>query len=95
MNHAVILLCVFALPLVAQFPRLPRLPTPAERTIQKAKDISEIQISTEQEVTLGKEVAARMITYMSAFDNQKATAYVRKVGALMAAQAERQDVKYS
>lgn len=94
MKRLAILLCAFAIPAVAQFPRLPRLPSPAEKTIAKAKDISEISITTEQEVTLGKEVAARMITYMNAFDNEKANTYVRKVGALMAAQAERQDVKY-
>jgi predicted Zn-dependent protease len=80
------------LPAAAQFPRLPR---GAERAMKAAKDISEIQITTEQEITMGKEVAARMVQYMTVFDNETAAGYVRKVGAAVAAQAERKDVRYN
>lgn len=81
-----------AAPVVAQFPRLPR---GADRALKTAKDISELEITTEQEVTMGKEVAARMVQYMTVFDNETAAAYVRKVGAAVAAQAERKDLRYN
>ena len=49
-------------------------------------------ISTEQEVAMGREVAAKMVAYFKVFENEKAAAYVRKVGQALAAQSERQDV---
>lgn len=50
--------------------------------------------STQEEIDLGKEVASRMIGYFKAWDNEKAAAYVRRVGELVSMQSERQDVKY-
>jgi len=50
--------------------------------------------TVEEEVTIGKEVASRMIGYFKPWDNEKAAAYVRRVGELVSMQSERQDVKY-
>jgi len=41
-------------------------------------------LTTEQEVAMGKEVAAKMIAYFKPFQNEKAQAYVRKVGRAVA-----------
>ena len=60
----------------------------------QAKTLSEMEITTEQEVAMGREVAAKMIAYFKVFENKKATAYVRKVGQAVALQSERQDVSY-
>ncbi len=92
MRTLVTVLCLSALAAAAQFPRLPR---GAETALKTAKNLSDIQITTEQEVTMGKEVAARMVHFMTVFDNETAAAYVRKVGAAVAAQAERKDVRYN
>ena len=94
MRMLITMLCALAVaaPAMAQFPRLPR---GTERALKTAKDISELEITTEQEVTIGKEVAARMVHFMTTFDNETAAGYVRKVGAAVAAQAERKDVRYN
>src|SRR5436309_2821131 len=64
--------------------------------LKRGKDTADAlkPISTEQEVAMGKEVASKMISYMGVFDNPMAVDYVRKVGAVVAAQSDRKDVKY-
>lgn len=53
-----------------------------------------IPITTDQEVAMGREVAAKMIGYFKVWENEKAASYVRKVGQALALQSDRQDVKY-
>ena len=61
---------------------------------KQAKTLSEMEITTKQEVAMGREVAAKMISYFKVFDNKQAAAYVRKVGQAAALQSERQDLSY-
>jgi len=57
----------------------------------KAKDL---EINTEQETAIGKEVAAKMITYFGLYENPKLADYVRKVGEAVAMQSQRDDIYY-
>ena len=59
---------------------------------QKVKQSSEV--TPEQEQALGREVAAKAIAYFGLYQSQPLTRYVNLVGATVAAQAERQDIKY-
>ncbi len=78
-----------AIPAQAQFGRI-------GDAMKRTKDVAEAftPISTEQEVAIGREVAAKMIGYFKVYENEKVAGYVRKVGATVAMQAERQDVSY-
>ncbi len=69
----------------AQFGRLGSI-------VKKAEGLK--PMTTEEEIAMGREVAARMIGYFKVWENEKAASYVRKVGHLVAMQADRQDVKY-
>lgn len=85
-----------ALPAYAQFGRigdaLNRGRTAADRAREAAEPFT--PLTTEQEVAMGKEVAAKMVAYFKPFQNDKALAYVRKVGHVVALQSDRKDVKY-
>ena len=87
------LLCASAVPAWAQFGNI-RIPGRAGKVAEQAKTLSEMEITTEQEVAMGREVAAKMIAYFKVFENKQAAAYVRKVGQAVALQSERQDVAY-
>jgi len=76
----------------AQFPRIPGIPGRAEKGLKAAKTLSEMEITADQEVAMGKEVAGKMVAYSGLFENAKALAYVRKVGEAVAIQSERKDV---
>ncbi len=64
--------------------------------MKKAQEKAEAfqPMTNEQEVAMGREVAAKLIAYFKVFENPKAEAYVRKVGQGVALQSERQDVTY-
>ena len=90
-------------PAGAQFGRLGGVINRGKATVDKGldkadqgKQIAETftPLTTEQEVAMGKEVAAKMIAYFKPFNNEKAQAYVRKVGRAVALQSDRKDVKY-
>ncbi len=87
-------LCLLACVAWAQFPRIPGVPGRAEKGLKAAKTLSEMEITPEQEVNMGKEVAAKMLGYFGPFENKKAAEYVRKIGQAVALQSERQDVAY-
>ena len=59
---------------------------------QKVKEASTVSVQQEQD--LGREVAAKVIAYYHVFPSEPLTRYVNLVGATVAAQAERQDIKY-
>jgi len=86
--------CLVAADAVAQLPggirdRLGRVGDIAK----KGKDTADsTQITTEQEVAIGREVAAKMVAYFKVYENPKLAAYVRRVGETVAMQSERQDV---
>ena len=82
-----------AVPVWAQFGKI-RIPGKAGKVAKQAKTLSEMEITTEQEVAMGREVAAKMISYFKVFDNKQAAAYVRKVGQAVALQSERLDLSY-
>jgi len=72
-----------------------RLPGRAGDIFRKGKDATEgLEVTTEQEIAMGREVAAKMIAYYGVYENPKLAAYVRKVGEAAAMQADRQDLAY-
>lgn len=85
-------LCLLAAATWAQFPRIPGMPGRAEKGLKAAKTLSEMEITADQEVAMGKEVAGKMVAYSGVFENRKAVDYVRKVGEAVAMQSERKDV---
>lgn len=82
---ALLLCCALAPAAGAQFGKLGDI-------MKKAEALR--PLTTEEEVGMGREVAAKMIAYFKVYENPKAAAYVRKVGQAMAMQSERQDVGY-
>jgi predicted Zn-dependent protease len=85
-----------ALPAQAQFGRLGDALNRGKAAADRAREAAApfTPLTTEQEVAMGKEVAAKMIHYFKPFSNDKALAYVRKVGRVVALQSDRKDVKY-
>jgi predicted Zn-dependent protease len=77
----------------AQFPRIPDRLGRIGDAAKKGKDTTDsAQVTTEQEVAIGREVAAKMVAYFKVYESPKLAAYVRKVGEAVAMQSERQDV---
>jgi predicted Zn-dependent protease len=60
---------------------------------KKAEDASK-PLTVQQEIDIGREVAAKVIAYYHLYQNPMLTRYVNMVGDTVAAQSERQDIKY-
>jgi len=80
-----------AAPVTAQFPRLPR---GAEKAMRPQGHFR-ISISPPSRKSPSARKCRAMVQFMTVFITRPAVAYVRKVGATVAAQAERKDVKYN
>ena len=60
---------------------------------KKGKDTADsAQVTTEQEVAIGREVAAKMVAYFKVYENPKLAAYVRGWARRWPMQSERQDL---
>ena len=68
----------------------------AEQAQQKAQKVQEATkpMTVEQEADVGREVAAKVIAFYRLYPNDVLTRYVNMVGETVAAQSERQDIKY-
>lgn len=67
-----------------------------QRHAEKAKKVQEATkpMTVEEEQDVGREVAAKVIAFYHLYRNDALTRYVNMVGETVAAQSERQDIKY-
>jgi predicted Zn-dependent protease len=67
-----------------------------QRHVEKAQQVAQAvkPITTEEEVAIGREVAAKFIAYFHLDQDKELTRYVNEVGQTVAAQSERQDIKF-
>jgi predicted Zn-dependent protease len=67
-----------------------------KRGAEKAQKVREAMkpMTVQEEQDVGREVAAKLIAFFQLYKDEALTRYVNLVGATVAAQAERQDIKY-
>ncbi len=87
------MLLALAAPAPAQFfNKLNKL----EKRVNQAEQLRQKYgpMNDQQEIAIGQEVATQIVAYFHIYQNPEMTQYVNMVGQTVAAQSERQDIKY-